>query len=75
MADGEMMTAKTVFDFAISTMASDHSPDPSHRDLLILRLKVGDEIQNFAFDRRTAERLIEGLPPIVKKLALSRHEN
>jgi hypothetical protein len=75
MAEGKMMTAKTVFDFAITTAATDGSPEPSHRDLLILRLAIADKIQNFAFDRRMAERLSEALPSIIKKLAVPRHEN
>jgi hypothetical protein len=43
--------------------------------LLILRFKVDGEIQNFAFDRRTAERLSEGIAKVAKKLAFPRHEN
>jgi hypothetical protein len=31
MAENEMMTAKTVFDFAVSTAATDLSPDPSQQ--------------------------------------------
>ncbi len=69
MAEDKMITAKGVLDFAISTAATDGSPEPRHRDLLILRLNIGGAIMNFAFDRRMAERLSEALAPLGRQEA------
>jgi hypothetical protein len=73
--DKQVLTAKTVLDFAIAKMNSDKSNDPDRCDILVLRLKVDTEIADFALDRRTAERLSAGLSQIAKKLSAPRHEN
>jgi hypothetical protein len=76
MTESEMLTAKTVLDYAISTAHS--NPDLATaglRDLLILRLKLDIGIANVALDRRMAERLSGDLAKFAKKLSAPRHEN
>ena len=76
MAENEIRTAKTVLDYAISTMASTPELEAAgKRDILVLRLALDVGIANVALDRRTAERLSANLADVAKKLSAPQHEN